>query len=305
MEIKRKNLHLLEITLFYLILCSVGVCGAKKVHKDVKASTNVERHAGMNSDETGATNDLNKRLSDMERQIQLLIDRDQMKTRLIVDLERKIGSLESNIELRDKTTEAKDNLIDGLNVNVLSQPDDIPQEKPERGQDEHASVDSKIESKLRRPMQDIGIQHILKRNRRAVVGGVAFSAYLTRTNSHMTPSQPIKFDHVLLNDGDAYNVYTGAFSAPVTGTYLFTYHIDSRKNKFVRLVINGVNENDAVANPHINAPHGENESMGGNSVILRVQRGQAVLVETYAIADSEVASSDTYRLSTFSGVLLY
>ncbi|KAL4233700.1 hypothetical protein ACF0H5_008380 [Mactra antiquata] len=151
-----------------------------------------------------------------------------------------------------------------------------------------------------------GATSILRRKRRdAVVGGIAFTAYLTATNSNMVPGQAIKFDQVILNDGQGYNQYTGAFTAPVTGTYLFTFYFDTRKLTFVRLVLNGVNEVDAVANPHTNADSRQSQSMGGNAAVLHVLKGQAVLVETYEINSSEVASSNTFRLCSFSGVLLY
>jgi hypothetical protein len=129
---------------------------------------------------------------------------------------------------------------------------------------------------------------------------------LTHTNDHTVVGQPIKFDRVLINDGQGYNNYTGSFTAPVAGVYLFTFSIDSGKTTFVKLVVNGVNQVNVVANPHTNvAVKRHSHSMGGNTAIVRVGQGDAVMVETYETADGQVSSSDTFRLCTFSGVLLY
>jgi hypothetical protein len=118
----------------------------------------------------------------------------------------------------------------------------------------------------------------------------------------MSPGQAIKYDRVLLNDGAGYNSYTGAFTAPISGTYLFIFQFDSRVHTFVRLNVDGRNIVDAVTNPHVNTQ--DRENMGGNSAIIHVGVGQSVLVEVYDVS-GEVASSDKYRLSTFSGTLLY
>ncbi|WAQ99248.1 C1QL4-like protein [Mya arenaria] len=145
----------------------------------------------------------------------------------------------------------------------------------------------------------------LPRARRAVAN-VAFSAYLSRTQSHVTNTD-IKFDKVLLNDGQGYNAFTGAFTAPLSGVYMFSFYFDSRTLSFLQLVIDGVNQVDAVANRHVLNDFNDRkaQSMGGNTCIVHVDHGQAVQVRVYEIPDAEVASSDTFRLSTFSGMLLY
>jgi RNA binding exosome subunit len=167
---------------------------------------------------------------------------------------------------------------------------------------ENKHISSKIDE-----AEDMDVGKMIAPGRRVkrAVANIAFSAYLTQTNSHTIVGQPIKFDQVLLNDGQGYNKYTGAFTAPLSGVYLFTYAIDTRKLTFVRLVINGVNQVDAVANVHTNAESRHSQSMGGNTAIVHVGHGQSVLVETYEIPDAETASSNTFRLCTFSGVLLY
>ncbi|WAQ99244.1 C1QL3-like protein [Mya arenaria] len=144
---------------------------------------------------------------------------------------------------------------------------------------------------------------LLSRQRRAV-GNAAFSVYLSQSKQHMT-NEAIKFDRILLNDGNVYNTFTGAFTAPLSGVYLFTYHFDSTTSTFVRLVVNGVNEVDAVANPHVVSGPRQAQSMGGNTCIIHVSHGQAVQVQVFEIPDATIDSSDNFHFSTFSGVLLY
>jgi hypothetical protein len=142
------------------------------------------------------------------------------------------------------------------------------------------------------------------RNRRAV-GQIAFTAYLSQTNEHTVVGKPIIFDKVLLNDGSGYNNNTGVFTAPLTGTYLFSFHFDTKKLTFIRLVVNGVNQVDAVANPHTGATGRAAHSMGGNTAIVHIGHGDAVMVQTYEVPDGETDSGELFRLCTFSGVLLY
>ncbi|XP_053400888.1 uncharacterized protein LOC128557521 [Mercenaria mercenaria] len=144
-----------------------------------------------------------------------------------------------------------------------------------------------------------------ERRVKRAVGNVAFSAYMTHTNFHTIVGQAFKFDQVLLNDGIGYSKSTGKFTVPLTGVYLFAFHIDARNLMFVRLVVNGVNQVDAVANAHTNTDSRRSYSMGGNTAIIHVRHGQAVWVETYEIQDGITASSNTFRICTFSGVLLY
>ncbi|XP_076106986.1 uncharacterized protein LOC143075460 isoform X2 [Mytilus galloprovincialis] len=52
---------------------------------------------------------------------------------------------------------------------------------------------------------------------------VAFYAQLTTREANVGKHHPIVFDHVTLNVGYGYNKHTGAFTAPVSGIYVFTF----------------------------------------------------------------------------------
>ncbi|XP_052259149.1 heavy metal-binding protein HIP-like [Dreissena polymorpha] len=57
------------------------------------------------------------------------------------------------------------------------------------------------------------------RSKRQVVESVAFSAYLNRDAINLSRSHTIQFQGVVLNDGNAYNKYTGVFTVPLDGVY--------------------------------------------------------------------------------------
>lgn len=130
---------------------------------------------------------------------------------------------------------------------------------------------------------------------------VAFSVYLGHTTDHLAIGMTIKYDQVMLNDGNGYNKFTGVFTAPMAGVYLFSFYLDSYLRTALRLVLDGNTISDAVADSE--TPN--QEIMGGNTVIINVQFGQSVWVEEYNGNDGQLIGSGAYRFTTFSGVLLY
>ena len=131
---------------------------------------------------------------------------------------------------------------------------------------------------------------------------VAFTVYLDRTVSHLRQGQRIPFNKVLLNDGSAFNVQSGAFLCPHTGVYLFTFNINSYAKGEIdaKLVIDGKNQLDAVASAGTGA-----YEMSANTAVLRVTAGQAVWVANHWISDITLVNTDNFRYTSFSGVLLY
>ena len=140
--------------------------------------------------------------------------------------------------------------------------------------------------------------------RAVITGGVAFSADLSNYIIHMGVGHTIKLDKVLLNDGNGYSTYTGAFTVPRSGVYLLTFTInvvakDSKTE--VRLMKNNINIVDAIAW----STGQSHDTMGGNSAIIRLNQGDTVWLENYHQTDSELISHTDYIYTTFSGVLMY
>ncbi|XP_052791915.1 complement C1q tumor necrosis factor-related protein 4-like [Mya arenaria] len=228
--------------------------------------------------------------------------------KVIYDIKGRVNSLETEVvNLRHENNEQQEligQLRNEIDIQGKSLNREIKEEtNPSITNSGFNTSDASVPSDVN--IANVFPLHPLPRSRRAVAN-IAFSAYLTHTQSHQT-NTAVRFDKVLLNDGNGYNAFTGAFTAPLSGVYMFSFHFDSHTLSFLQLAINGVNQVDAVANRHVLNDFNDRkaQSMGGNTCIVHVDHGQAVQVRVYEIPDAEVASSNTFRLSTFSGVLLY
>ena len=128
---------------------------------------------------------------------------------------------------------------------------------------------------------------------------VAFSAVLSGPVQHLGDKQTIKFDKVLLNDGNGYEPNTGAFTSPLAGTYLFIYNFGHHGTgeTWLELVKNGVSQNGAAVEGHF----GSQNLQGGNAAIIHVDQGDTVWVDTWRVSDVTAQGIFT----TFSGVFLY
>ena len=80
--------------------------------------------------------------------------------------------------------------------------------------------------------------------------------------------------------------------------FLFTGERDPNQ-LYVKLVVNGVAKSDAV----VETVHAAHDAQGGNVVVLRVNKGDAVIIEHNTYGSHIEGSSN--KLSTFSGFLLY
>jgi len=134
----------------------------------------------------------------------------------------------------------------------------------------------------------------------------AFMAYLSRPQE-LGKDQHVKFDRVILNDGNRYNPHTGVFMAKYSGVYMFSYSIaqSSKEQLNVRLVVDGHNIDGAVApgGKHGGCHCGKKVRMGGNSAVIHVCKGHSVYIE--AADEGEIEGSNEDRYTTFSGHLLY
>ncbi|XP_053383718.1 complement C1q-like protein 4 [Mercenaria mercenaria] len=127
----------------------------------------------------------------------------------------------------------------------------------------------------------------------------AFSAVLTRSLRNLGIQQVIKFDRVLLNDGNCYETHTGMFTAPVAGRYLFIYNfgLHGSTETWLQLVKNGARQNQAGVEGKVS----DQNLQGGNAAIIYLNQGDDVWIETAILSDVTVEEYST----TFSGALLY
>ncbi|XP_028261655.1 complement C1q-like protein 2 isoform X3 [Parambassis ranga] len=105
------------------------------------------------------------------------------------------------------------------------------------------------------------------------------------------------YRRVITNEGNAYNQHTGIFTAPVAGTYYFTFFYHAGGQHWVKL--------DLMKNSQIMVDSSDHQTVndgadnGGNAAFLRLQRGDQVFVRMRA--NTHVWGEGA---TTFSGFLL-
>ncbi|CAN0425575.1 unnamed protein product [Lampetra fluviatilis] len=128
---------------------------------------------------------------------------------------------------------------------------------------------------------------------------VAFSAARTVNFTPGILDQPIVFDLIISNLGEAFDVTTGRFLCPSNGTYVFIFHI-LKLAVNVPLYINLMRNDEVLVSAYANdgAPDHETASnhavlqlVTGDNIWLRVHRGTIY--------------GSSWKYSTFSGYLLY
>lgn len=139
-------------------------------------------------------------------------------------------------------------------------------------------------------------------HRRQVGGGIAFSVYLDHDET-LASHQTVKFNQVLLNEGNGYSPQTGIFECQEGGVYMFTFAIgqrDANHYMWAELMLNGKNVIDAVVDTY----HQYQDLQGGNTAILRLSPGDRVWIDA-THNGSHVEGSGSLRLTSFSGLFLY
>ncbi|XP_064364219.1 EMILIN-1 [Dromaius novaehollandiae] len=139
---------------------------------------------------------------------------------------------------------------------------------------------------------------------------IAFSAALSAP--HAEPGT-IPFDHVLVNDGGAYDPETGTFTAPVSGRYLVSVILTGHRNEKLEAVLSRSNQGIARLDSAGHQPEGlENKPVAENqpspgalgvfSLILPLRAGETLCVD---LVTGRLAHAPDEPLTVFSGALLY
>ncbi|XP_048772157.1 complement C1q-like protein 4 [Ostrea edulis] len=130
-------------------------------------------------------------------------------------------------------------------------------------------------------------------------GGIAFSAQLSSPRAYKLHETWI-FDTVLVNDGNAYNKATGTFTAPVGGTYGFTWSTLTSPSKAAHpfLRVNGHYKGCTAFN---NLGTSQRFwSSGSNTILVHLKKGGKV-----NIASGYLTSYAREAYSSFSGWKIY
>ncbi|KAM6457288.1 EMILIN-2 isoform 2-T2 [Liasis olivaceus] len=147
----------------------------------------------------------------------------------------------------------------------------------------------------------------------AITSLVSFSAGLTR-KPFPKDVGVIRFNKVLVNDGNYYNPNTGIFTSPYEGRYLITAVLAPERDEYIEAVLSV--SNSSVAQLHTagyrkdlleyHKPRSGKQTCGGTGafhLVLHLRAGAEVSI---VVTGGKLAYTDSDEMySTFSGVFLY
>ena len=119
---------------------------------------------------------------------------------------------------------------------------------------------------------------------------IDFYAWNTNTLTAISAGDTLVFDHIETNKGGTYSSSTGKFITPVSGTYGFSWTIETEEERHCRvtLIRNG-------------AGAGKVRASGSNTAVLELAEGDVVHIEVSASSDVSSHQILGDGLSTFSG----
>nr|XP_046244164.1 inner ear-specific collagen isoform X2 [Scatophagus argus] len=123
----------------------------------------------------------------------------------------------------------------------------------------------------------------------------AFAAGLT--SSFPPPNAPVVFSHILYNIQGSYDSSSGIYTAPINGTYVFSYHLTVHE----RVLKVGLFHNFM---PVVKTTDPKVLGTTSHSVILHLARGDRVWIQVKDLVTNGMYAG-TDSSSTFSGFLLH
>ncbi|XP_056016677.1 uncharacterized protein LOC125673173 [Ostrea edulis] len=157
-------------------------------------------------------------------------------------------------------------------------------------------------------MDDVGNVKMEKRGvqttKTSFSGGVAFSAYVPAYETDISKDHTIKFDRIVTNIDNHYNPYSGIFTAPQHGIYVFTWNLYCFNDGHIysQVVVNS----NAVGAMYTTAEGATNIRTTTGIVVVEVNQGDVVFVRTHPTAtySGNLYSSPIWR-SSFNGWKLF
>ncbi|KAG9272269.1 complement C1q tumor necrosis factor-related protein 2 [Astyanax mexicanus] len=126
----------------------------------------------------------------------------------------------------------------------------------------------------------------------------AFSVAITK--SYPKERMPIRFERILMNEGNNYNTSSGKFTCTIPGVYYFTYDITlANKHLAIGLVHNGqykIKTFDANTGNH---------DVASGSTVLRLQKGDQVWLQIFYSEQNGLFFDPFWTDSLFTGFLIY
>ncbi|XP_031511587.1 LOW QUALITY PROTEIN: complement C1q and tumor necrosis factor-related protein 9A [Papio anubis] len=128
----------------------------------------------------------------------------------------------------------------------------------------------------------------------------AFTVGLTVLSKFPSSDVPIKFDKILYNEFNHYDIATGKFTCHIAGVYYFTYHITVfSRNVQVSLVKNGVKI------LHTKDAYMSSEDQASGGIVLQLKLGDEVWLQVTGGERFNGLFADEDDDTTFTGFLLF
>ena len=125
----------------------------------------------------------------------------------------------------------------------------------------------------------------------------AFYVHLTHSEKNLSPHHVLVYDYVGTNVGNGYNKFTGVFSVPKTGTYVFLWKVRMRSGVSVTELV--VNNSPMTA---IEVDGGLNFFASTGFAVVEVTTGDVVFVRTHStLTDKGLIWTDDYGRTSFAG----
>ncbi|XP_069125691.1 complement C1q-like protein 3 [Argopecten irradians] len=129
---------------------------------------------------------------------------------------------------------------------------------------------------------------------------VAFYSYVKQHLTNLGHNQPIIFDKVVTNVGNAYDLQSGMFRCGVSGIYVFNIHLLALPGKDIQTEL--MKDGSAVGYVYAGGQSGTFDH-GGNTVILELAEGDSVWLRNTDF--TQPGATLDFLFSTFSGFLLF
>ena len=129
----------------------------------------------------------------------------------------------------------------------------------------------------------------------------AFSARMSKDSSP-TQGQTVQFSREIINNGGGYNSTSSVYTAPLSGTYTFTWTIRAHGVNYydTALVVN-----TAVRDRLLTDPSANDEATSTATKVVSLTAGDRVFIRVHGRYGSPSISSNSAGYSTFSGWMIH